>query len=129
VEIGNGTTNTANNSENVSVNFANPSNTINAKLGLDGFGTNGSQTPRERFNGQTVDVADIFADLAVLNKSDVGRADYEVIFSGSDVNGLTLKEAGQVNSNGDALTRSIFPTLEPSGEAVIYSEDLGFDIS
>jgi len=129
VEIGNETTNTANNSENVSVNFATPSDSINATLGLDGFGSRTTATPQQRFNGQTVDVADIFTDLAVLNKSDVGRADYEVIFSGSDVNGLTLKEAGQVNSNGDALTRSIFPTLEPSGEAVIYSEDLGFDIS
>jgi len=128
VEVGNGTTNKNNNSENVSVDFTNLTDTINATLGLDGFGTNGSQTPRERFNGQTVDVADILVDLSVLNKSDVGRADYEVIFSGSDVNGFTLREAGQVNSNGDALTRSIFPTLEPSGEAVIFSEDLGFDI-
>ena len=129
VKVGNGTINTANNSETVSIDFATPSDSINATLGLDGFGSRTTATPQQRFNGQIVDVADIFTDLAVLNKSDVGRADYEVIFGGSDVNGLTLKEAGQVNSNGDALTRSIFPTLEPSGEAVIYSEDLGFDIS
>jgi len=127
VELSNGKTTRTNNGETASITDAFGSE-ITIILGLDGFGSRTTATPTKRFNGQEVDLAEVDVDLKVLNKSDVGRADYEVVFGGGDVNGLTLKEAGQLNANNDTVTRSIFPTLEPSGEAVIFSEDLSFDL-
>jgi len=126
VEIGNGQTVREDNSETATVEFEEPETTINATLGLDGFGTDGNQTPRERFEGQEVDLVDVLIDLSVLNISDVGRTDIEVILDSFEGE---ISEAGQLTQNDVTLTRSIFPAQELDGQDVILSEDLGFDIS
>jgi len=128
VEIGNGQTQREDNSQTASVNFSNPEGEITVGFGLDGFGTNSNESPTQKRNAQHITDFEVFVNLDVLNISDVGRADIETIFRAVDVNNTTFAEAGQLNSSGTALTRSIFPDVTPTDQDLIFSEDVGFDI-
>jgi len=127
--IGNGTTTTtATNSDIVTHTFDAPSETISGSITLDGFGADDTQTPTSKFNGQELNALLVTSDLSFLNPTEVGRADIEALLTASEADGTTYQEVGQ-SDGADLLTRSIFPEFTSDNQAVILSEDIGFDIS
>jgi len=116
------------NSETLSVSTSPATQPVSVGLTLSRFATDTTTTPTQGDTGQEVSLVDIDGDVEPQNITDVGRQDVELVFPDSVVNGLTLGEVAQLNNSGETLTRSLFPDIAPSGEDVIFSEDIGFDI-
>jgi hypothetical protein len=97
-----------NNSQTASATFASPSNQIQAQLGFSRYGSRTGDEPTSGHLGQVVSTHDMSADVAAITPAGIGEADIRAIVTPNTINGTTIREAAELNTNDTALTRSVF---------------------
>jgi len=116
-----------NNTANGSFSFTSFTRTIDINFQLSGFGGPQAEYPRFDYNGQTVDLWELFIDPDTPSPDDIGGTiSRGVVRPNSGLNGDTVREGG-LKSGNVLLTRHELAgfTVEPN-QAVISSEETTF---
>ena len=89
---------------------------IQSKVGLSRYGPTRDATPREGYLTQSISEWELTANPSSINPAGIGASETRAVFpAGGDLSGTVLREAGQLTSDGSALTRSIFSDIPESG--------------
>lgn len=111
-----------NNTSSATVTFGSATTEIYTRVGISHETTTG-QTPLTGNVPQSVDVHEFFADISAITPSGIGVADVRAIVSPGTITGTTIKEAGELDSSDNLLTRAVFAdrTIE-ANQRLISSE-------
>jgi hypothetical protein len=93
-----------NNSQTGSVTFSSGEKNIDVNIGLSRYGSRTSATPQTGFNGQSVDVFDLFANPDAVITDNIGATVTRAVVSPNTIDGTTIREAG-LKSGSTLLTR------------------------
>ncbi len=116
-----------NNNSTATASFSGSSTELLTNVGISRFSSGGTNTPTDGDSAQAIDVHDLFANIAAITPADTGLADIRGIVPPGSIVGTTLSEAGELDTNGDLLTRVTFAefTVQVS-ERIISSEKFSF---
>lgn len=131
VELANDGTNFTrfNNASSGSATFASEESGIDSNLAFSRFGTDANKTPTTGREGQYISDWNLFAGIVGIISDGIGEVNVRGIVQNSDLTvGDILREAAQLDTNGDALTRSVFADTEIESDTndLISSETVTF---
>jgi hypothetical protein len=96
---------TFNNTTNASYSFSSPTQEITARFVFDNYGSRTGVTPTEGFEGQAIDLWELFVNPDTPSPDDIGTTVARAIVApNSGLNGETVREAG-LKSGSTLLTR------------------------
>jgi len=104
--------------------------TVSVRVGLSRFGSRTNTTPREGFEGQSIDDHEVTADPDSVLRNGIGQLRTRIRTPDGDLSAHSgdLVEAGTLNANDVLLTRGLFsPFGIPSAMAITSNELLEFD--
>ena len=115
---------TTNNSQTATANFASPETQVQTRVGFSRYGSRSSATPQTGFNGQAIDDHALEADIDAVTATGLGAVDVRgIVPPGTITAGTDLKEAAQLDSSNNALTRVIFADLTVESNQRITSSE------
>lgn len=118
----------ADNAQTLDASFNQSNNEAITKVGLSRFDDGRTTTPTSGNSGQAIDLHELFAEVNTIRPSDIGIADVQGIVGANTIDGETLREAGELDTNANLLTRCTFAEFEVAqDERVISSEAFSWD--
>jgi len=99
------------NSDSASTTFSDLTGQIYAKVGLSRFGTD-TDTPATGVSGQEIELWNLDSTFDGKSPEAIGETEIRGAIDASNIQGKTIKEAGQVNPNGDLATRVVFADID-----------------
>lgn len=119
---GGNTYQTTNNSASASHMFGDTSTQIRTKIGLSRYGSQGS-TPTSGVNGQSMSSHSLTANVDAVAPNDIRSVNVQSIVAPNTILGETLREAGELDSSSNLLTRSVFAEwVVESNQRILSSE-------
>jgi len=116
-----------NNSQTASASFGSPSTTLQTRVGISRYTSDGTTSPATGDTSQAIDVHNLSANISAITPVDIGVADIRAIVQPGDLVGTTLREGGEFDTNDNLLTRVTFAEFTvQSGERIISSERFRF---
>jgi hypothetical protein len=121
-----------NNTAEATGNFQTGGQAPQARIGLSRFGSRTTASPSTGFKGQTVSLHELVAGAEGITPSGIGIAEARAIARTGTLSGESdnLTEGGQLDAQGDLLTRSIFPSFRigsqtrvESSEEIVFKQD------
>jgi hypothetical protein len=114
-----------NNTSSATGNFQSGGQSPQARLGLSRFGSRTTASPSTGFNGQTVSTHELVAGQEGIVPNGIGSANVRAIARTGDLSAESdqLTEGGQLDAQGDLLTRSIFPSFPIGSQTRVESSE------
>jgi hypothetical protein len=114
-----------NNTASATGNFSSPGTEPKARLGLSRGGSRSTASPTQGFIGQTVSTHELFAGAEGVTPNGIGSANARAIARTGDLSGESdqLTEGGQLDAQGNLLTRSIFPPFPIGSQTRVESSE------
>jgi hypothetical protein len=114
-----------NNTASATGNFADSGQAPQARIGLSRFGSRTTATPSTGFNGQSISTHELVAVTDGITPNGIGSANVRAIAPTGDLSAESeqLREGGQLDANGDLLTRSIFPPFPIGNQTRVESSE------
>lgn len=127
LRIGSDDFETFDNTETGEVTTETPSRTVDVELGLSRYpdvGTDAQdETPRFEYNGQAIDVYELFGNPLAIDIRSLGVAEVEGIVPQGTITDDRLEEAGQLTDSDELLTRAVFAPFDVFEETEIRSSE------
>lgn len=124
---GGGTWTRADNSSSVTATFATATTNLVVSVGLSRWGSQSSATPTTGISAQSIDLHELFADVDAIAPESIGIADVQAILAPGQITGQTIREGGQLASDGTLLTHTLTDeTTVESNQRIIGSERISF---
>jgi hypothetical protein len=113
------------NTDEATGNFTDTNTSPKAKLGLSRGGSRSSTSPTQGFIGQTVSTHELLGGAEGVTPTDIGTAEARAIARKGSLSGESnqLTEGGQLDAQGDILTRSIFPGFRIGNQTRVESSE------
>jgi len=119
---GGSTWHTKTNSETASATFSAAETGVDIRLGMSRYGGQ-SVTPTSGINGQAVSAHDLEADIDAVVADDIGQSVVRSFVLPNKIDGTTLAELGELDNDGDLLTRSIFAEFTIQVDQRVISDE------
>jgi hypothetical protein len=113
------------NTDEATGNFSDTNTSPKAKLGLSRGGSRTATSPTQGFIGQTVSTHELLGGAEGITPTDIGAAEARAIARTGQLSSESdqLREGGQLDANGDLLTRSIFPSFPIGSQTRVESSE------
>jgi len=111
------------NSDTATASFASPSREVTSRVGLSRHGSRTDETPLTGFLPQQIDTWELFANPLAVLPDGIGTTLTIGIVPRGEIVGETIRELGQLDSDGTTLTRSIRADLEVEEEMRAFGRE------